>query len=66
MYTLRVGRSTAVIVTDEERVPMDFKKTKTTTTVDKVALKKAIIELADQGVIIDGAYVENRTNLQIK
>lgn len=54
--------SESVVVTDPEGVPSEFITTKTTETIDKMALKKWL----KQGNTSDAAYIEENQNLQIK
>lgn len=55
-------KSEAVEIIDESLIPAEFKITKTTNTVDKVAIKEAIKD----GEIIDGATLVERQNIQIR
>lgn len=59
---LSYRKSEQVIVEDESKIPREFIKAKTTESVDKTALKRAIKE----GVVIDGACIQVNQNLQIK
>lgn len=59
---LSYRKSEAVIFTDEEAIPAEFKKEKTTISVDKTEIKKAI----KAGTEVPGAMIEVRQNLQIK
>lgn len=55
-------RSEQTIIDDEELIPDDFKKIKTTTTVDRVKIKNGI----KLGMKIAGAHLEEKLNIQIK
>lgn len=59
---LSYRKSEAVIFTDEEAIPAEFKKEKTTISVDKTEIKKAIKAWTE----VPGAMIEVRQNLQIK
>ena len=59
---LSYRKSEAVIFTDEEAIPAEFKKEKTTISVDKTEIKKAIKAWTE----VPGAVIETRQNLQIK
>lgn len=59
---LSYRKSEAVIFTDEEAIPAEFKKEKTTISVDKTEIKKAIKAWTE----VPGAMIETRQNLQIK
>ena len=67
-YKLTLRKSAAVIVTDAAQIPDEYRKpviippTPEKGEPDKAAIKKAI----DAGAFVAGAYVENRTNLQVK
>lgn len=55
-------KSTKVIIADENSIPAEFWKEKTTRDVDKAGLKKALQGGADIG----GAFLETSNNIQIK
>ena len=59
---LSYRKSEAVIFTDEEAIPAEFKKEKLTISIDKTEIKKAI----KWGAEVPGAVIETRNNLQIK
>ena len=59
---LSYRKSEAVIFTDEEAIPVEFKKEKLTISVDKTEIKKAIKAWTE----VPGAMIEVRQNLQIK
>lgn len=59
---LSYRKSEAVIFTDEEAIPSEFKKEKTTISIDKTEIKKAIKAWTE----VPGAVIETRQNLQIK
>ena len=59
---LSYRKSEAVVFTDEEAIPTEFKKEKTTISVDKTEIKKAIKAWTK----VPGAMIETRQNLQIK
>ena len=59
---LSYRKSEAVIFTDEEAIPAEFKKEKTTISVDKTEIKKAIKAWTE----VPGAMIDTRQNLQIK
>lgn len=59
---LSYRKSEAVIFTDEEAIPAEFKKEKTTISVDKTEIKKAIKAWTE----VPGVMIEVRQNLQIK
>lgn len=54
--------SKTVVVSDIEKLDKEYIKEKVEYSADKTAIKKAI----ESGVIIDGAYIEEKQNLQIK
>ena len=54
--------SEALIVDDESQVNSDYIKTKTVTSVDKVAAKNAL----KKGIDVGGCHIEKRRNLTIK
>ena len=62
--TLKIsfGKSEAVIIEEDAKVPEEFTKVKYTVTHDKVALKGAI----KSGRVIPGVSIEKRTNIQIR
>ena len=59
---LSYRKSEAVVFTDEEAIPSEFKKEKLTISVDKTEIKKAIKAWTE----VPGAMIETRQNLQIK
>lgn len=59
---LSYRKSEAVVFTDEEAIPAEFKKEKLTISVDKTEIKKAL----KSGTEVPGAMIEVRQNLQIK
>ena len=59
---LSYRKSEAVIFTDEEAIPAEYKKEKLTISVDKTEIKKAIKAWTE----VPGAVIETRQNLQIK
>lgn len=59
---LSYRKSEAVILTDEEAIPAEFKKEKITVSVDKTEIKKALKAWLE----VAGASLETRQNLQIK
>ena len=59
---LSYRKSEAVVFTDEEAIPAEFKKEKLTISVDKTEIKKAIKSWTE----VPGAMIETRQNLQIK
>lgn len=59
---LSYRKSEAVVFTDEEAIPSEFKKEKLTISVDKTEIKKAIKAWTE----VPGAMIEIRQNLQIK
>ena len=59
---LSYRKSEAVVFTDEEAIPAEYKKEKTTISVDKTEIKKAL----KAGTEVPGATIEVRQNLQIK
>lgn len=61
-YNLSFRKSEAVIIQDELALPNEFVNTKTTTTPDKAAIKRAI----KSGVDVPGAKLQENQNLQIK
>lgn len=58
--SLRLSESVNVI--DKNAIPAEFMKTKTETTPDKTAIKKAI----KAGAVVSGAELVKKNNLQIK
>lgn len=62
LYELSYRKSEAVVLTDEEAIPAEYKKEKVTVSVDKTELKKAI----KAGTVVPGAMIETRQNLQVK
>lgn len=59
---LSYRKSEAVVFTDEEAIPAEYKKEKLTISVDKTEIKKAIKAWTE----VPGAMIEVRQNLQIK
>lgn len=59
---LSYRKSEAVVFTDEEAIPAEYKKEKLTISVDKTEIKKAL----KSGTEVPGAMIEVRQNLQIK
>ena len=59
---LSYRKSEAVVFTDEAAIPSEFKKEKTTISIDKTEIKKAIKAWTE----VPGAVIETRQNLQIK
>lgn len=59
-FTIR--KSERVIILDEEIIPIEYIKIKTTVSADKTAIKEAI----KNGATIEGATVESFSNLTIK
>lgn len=59
---LSYRKSEAVILTNEELIPAEYKKEKLTISIDKTEIKKAI----KAGTEVPGAEIETRNNLQIK
>lgn len=55
-------KSTQVVIQNEEAVPSEFLKTKTSVEVDKTALKKVLAT----GFEIEGCSLEEKQNIQIK
>uniref|UniRef100_UPI0040578883 siphovirus Gp157 family protein n=1 Tax=Alistipes sp. TaxID=1872444 RepID=UPI0040578883 len=60
LYTFSFRKSVAVEIDDEVRVPARF--TKVSTSVDKVAIKNAL----KRGELVEGAYLVEGQNLQLK
>ena len=54
--------SKAVVITDESKLDKKYVKETVSYTVDKTAIKKAL----DKGEEVQGAFIEERKNLQIK
>ena len=59
---LSYRKSEAVVFTDEEAIPSEYKKEKLTISVDKTEIKKVIKAWTE----VPGAVIEVRQNLQIK
>jgi hypothetical protein len=59
---LSIRSSKSVDIGLEEMIPSEFKKERTTISIDKVAIKKAI----DSGESVPGATIKENQNLQIK
>ena len=60
--SLSLRSSESVNVIDKNAIPAEFMKTKTETTPDKTAIKKAI----KAGAVVSGAELVKKNNLQIK
>ena len=61
-FTLSFRKSETVYISDENAIPAEYIKTKTTTSVDKAAIKAAI----KSGQEVAGAEIQVNQNLQIK
>lgn len=61
-FTLSFRKSESVLIKDENAIPTEYIKTKTTTSVDKTAIKNAI----KSGQTVAGAEIQTNQNLQIK
>lgn len=59
---LSYRKSEAVVFTDEEAIPAEYKKEKLAVSVDKTEIKKAL----KSGAEVPGVMIEVRQNLQIK
>lgn len=59
---LSYRKSEAVVFTDEEAIPAEYKKEKISISVDKTEIKKALKAWTE----VPGAMIETRQNLQIK
>lgn len=59
---LSYRKSEAVVFTDEEAIPAEYKKEKIMISVDKTEIKKALKAWTE----VPGAIIETRQNLQIK
>ncbi len=62
LFKFSYRKSESVKLTDESKLPELYVKTKTTTSADKTAIKKAL----KAGEVIEGAEIEVKQNLQIK
>lgn len=62
LYKISFRKSEVVEIYDENNLPSEYLKTKTTITPDKTALKKALKEW----LVIDGVTLVWKNNLQIK
>lgn len=62
VFLLSIRKSEAVNITDIDKLPSEYIKTKTTTAPDKTAIKKAI----KSGAEVAGAEIVTNKNLQIK
>ena len=62
LFRFSFRNSQSVEVIDEESIPQEYIKEKVTTSIDKVAIKKAIKEWKD----VQGAVINEKQNLQIK
>ena len=60
-FTMRLSKSTAVIITSEEAVPFQLLRSKTTTEPDKIEIGKQL----KAGEDVPGAELEHRTSLTI-
>jgi hypothetical protein len=60
-FTIRLQKSTRTIIDNEEDIPSQLCKVKTTSTPDKTAIKKQI----DAGELVPGAHIEVHDNLII-
>lgn len=61
-FKLYLRKSKYVFIEDESLVPKEYKETKTTETINKTEIKKAI----DRGEIVSGATIKENQILQIK
>jgi len=61
-FNVSLRKSTAVVVTDESKIPFEFIKTKEVKSVDKLSLKKWLVD----GNIAFGADLIERESVQIK
>jgi len=61
-FTLSLRKSKSVEIIDSELIPQQFKTVKTTETINKTEIKKAI----ESGEIVSGATIKENQNLQIK
>lgn len=61
-FVVGLRKSSAVNITDENIIPAEYVWTKTTTNIDKVAIKNAI----KNGTEVPGAEIKENTNLTIK
>lgn len=59
--SIRWRKSVAVVVTDESRIPEEFRIRKVTESIDKAEIRRAL----KNGSIIEGASLEERQNIQI-
>jgi len=60
-FSMRLRKSTAVIIDEEEEVPSQLMRTKTTTEPDKVAIGKQLKALEE----VPGCHLEERTTITI-
>ena len=61
-FTLSLRKSKSVEIIDSELIPEAYRVVKTTETINKTEIKKAI----DSGEIVPGATIKENNNLQIK
>ena len=61
-FELSIRKSKSIDVYDESIVPQEYKEIKTTETINKTEIKKAI----ESGVTVPGATIKENNNLQIK
>jgi hypothetical protein len=59
---LSLRKSKSVEIIDADAIPQQFKTVKTTETINKTEIKKAI----ESGEIVSGATIKENKNLQIK
>ena len=63
LFSISIAKNPpAIIITDEEKIPAEFKRTKTITEVDKVLIKSVI----QDGMSVAGAELKQGTHLVIK
>jgi hypothetical protein len=61
-FTLSLRKSKSVEIIDADAIPQQFKTVKTTETINKTEIKKAI----ESGETVSGATIKENQNLQIK
>lgn len=61
-FTLSLRKSKSVEILDAEIIPADYRTIKTTETINKTEIKKAI----ESGLTVAGATIKENNNLQIK
>ena len=61
-FTLSLRKSKAVEIVDTDSIPAEYRTIKTTETINKTEIKKAI----ESGVEVAGATIKENQNLQIK